>query len=803
MKKIIIFQIFLLIIGKCFISGVSVKLPVGGLWPFFSKNFSAKEVHWIKGKLILKNITVKTDLGPILCPQANVLQCFPDVLLQFKDASLQCSQANISNAQGLLCKRGHSYRAIITANSSSISKINFVCDSISLKGNNAFRLPENVFLLPAFSLQQLDIHLIKQNHAFIGLQGLKAKDIYIEKLLINSSNEGNNFNINTFKYKNIIAKNLFGCFQIQKDLNELTLNDVIFYSNADYNNIKNISISCNAQKISKETFCSKIYAENEAFNVDIKANNFLKFDIRSSHGYIRETFVNELFSGENLPIDLKTKNNLYFSVHGLKSNFNVSFSTKNIFLEEECLSSVQGHASVENLNNISWDANLHAENTNPKLSGQYDLSQRRGWLLGCGYIKPNLTYQLKEYLPGWWYSFFQNFRCNEKYPYADFQISFDLNNSTATTFGNSYVHDCEYKNTHIDDLNVSFGNQPGFCQLTINTLKADQNQQGQFQIDWPYDKINPDLELWIFKGQGNFPVGKWQNLLENFIGHNNNFDAFKFFTTQSIANVQFNGRISHQKDPEEYLNLYFNIPQTDFFAIPVKRLQFDYRWTQQKTSINNIKGDFWNHSPVVAKVDLTGKAFSFSFKGQKLNSSKILRHHFFKPWRESIPEENLKMYDGIFDICSEGHGELLEELHLSGTGHIDFKNENLSQIHLLGPLSKLFSKRFKWQPQISFNQFVSDFTFTERSISSNESVLLGPSTRADIHGDLNLHKQAITAQIHFSFLDYNQMQFPIMKHVVQIFQPLSKGFSASVSGTFKNPQWFLTFNPFRFVFKRK
>ena len=420
-----------------------------------------------------------------------------------------------------------------------------------------------------------------------------------------------------------------------------------------------------------------------------------------------------------------------------------------------------------------------------------------------GYIKPQLTYQLKEYLPKWWYSFFRNFQYNEKYPYVDFQILFDLNSSKALIFGNSYVHNCEYKSTHVDDLNVSFGNQPGFCQLTINTIKTAQNQQGRVQIDWPYDKVNPDVERWLFKGQGNFPIGKWRNLLENFIGPHKNFEAFDFFTANSIAKVKFNGLMAPKKDPKEYLKLHFEMPQTKFFSIPAKQLQFVYRWTPKKTSIHPIKAYVWNKSPVAAQVDLIGKAFNFSFKGEKLNSAKILTHPFFKSWKESIPEENLETYDGIFDFQAKGQGENSEALRLSGTGHVDFKNENLSQIHLLGPLSKLFSKRFKWQPKISFNQFISDFTFTEQSISSDKITLLGPSTRADIHGNLDLIKQAISAQIHFSFLDYNQMKFPIMKHVVQIFQPLSKGFSASVSGTFKNPQWFLTFNPFRFVFKGK
>ena len=133
MKKIIIFQIFLLLIGKCFISDISVKLPGGILCPFLPKDISIKEIHWVKGTLVFKNIAVKTELYKISCPQANVLHYFPEFLMQFNGASLQCSQANIFNAQGILSKRGRFYRAIMTAHSPNISKINFACEGLSLK----------------------------------------------------------------------------------------------------------------------------------------------------------------------------------------------------------------------------------------------------------------------------------------------------------------------------------------------------------------------------------------------------------------------------------------------------------------------------------------------------------------------------------------------------------------------------------------------------------------------------------------------------------------------------------------------
>ena len=449
MKKIIIFQIFLLIIGKYFVSDIAVKLPVRILYPFLPKGITVKEVHFIKGELILKNITIKTDYGNLSCHQANVLSYFPELLIQFKGASWQCPQANIFNIQGLISKRGRSYRAIVSANSSNISKINLVCDKLSLD-NISFHLSEGSFKLPTFSLQQLDIHLT-QNHALATLQGLETEDAYIEKLKLNLSDKHNlyysKFNISTVKYKTIDVKESVGRFLLQKD--KLALNDVIFYAKVDCDYVKNIAILCNAPKILDKNFPSKIYAENESFKASVHCNDLLNWNIKSSHGYIQEAILKELFPKNDFPIELNIKDNLYFSVHGLKSDFNVSFSTKNIFFKSECLSRAQGHVSVNDFNIVSWNVNLQGDHTNPTLSGKYDITKKQGCLLGRGYIKPALTYQLKEYLPDWWCSFFQDFHFHKNYPYANFQILFDVNNATTLTFGNSYVYNCEYKNMPI------------------------------------------------------------------------------------------------------------------------------------------------------------------------------------------------------------------------------------------------------------------------------------------------------------------------------------------------------------------
>ena len=79
--------------------------------------------------------------------------------------------------------------------------------------------------------------------------------------------------------------------------------------------------------------------------------------------------------------------------------------------------------------------------------------------------------------------------------------------------------------------------------------------------------------------------------------------------------------------------------------------------------------------------------------------------------------------------------------------------------------------------------------------------MTGPSTHVKGDGEINLLTQQLKAQLNFSFLDYKQVKFPVMREFVQILQPFLKGFGAQLSGSFQNPQWQLSFNPLNFLLK--
>ena len=502
------------------------------------------------------------------------------------------------------------------------------------------------------------------------------------------------------------------------------------------------------------------------------------------------------------PFHLAFQRPSYLRLYGNKQHFSGVFDTTRTTLGAIHFHHIHSLFEIENWGNFSWDAKIYADKMHPRISGFYNVQQDLGKLRCAGHVAPELTYAFKSYLPDWWKPFFEDFQFAKSYPYTDFSVSFKVQEPYALCFGYVSTKDAHFKRSHIQQLHMNFGNCPGYCWLRINDLKMHQ-QHGACEIHWPYSITNSPKERWIFNGNGSFRARDWVYLLEDFIGENEKFEILKRFEANAKAQATFEGLISSEPDEKEHLAVDLKMPKGKVWDLPVNNFSADYIWDVHSTQIKNIQAHLLDKSPIVAEVSLQKEHFNFQFKGQQITTQPLLKHPLLQAWTKAIPKDNLKNYDGILDLNLQAQGKYLDSVTLSGHGHLKFQNPNLSQVHILGPLTRLFSKKFKWLPVVSFDQLISDFNFTEKQISTQKSTLLGPSTRATLQGHIDLPQQKILGEIHFSFLDYQQLNFPVMKHFMQIFQPISKGFSAKISGTFSDPHWRLSFNPLRFILPKK
>ena len=525
------------------------------------------------------------------------------------------------------------------------------------------------------------------------------------------------------------------------------------------------------------------------------------FKIFSCKGWLTPKFsaITKIYP---IPYSINLDKNLFFSLHGTRNAFGATAYTRDFLIDGERFSSAQAYGHYQKGRQFLGQLQFYGKEQWFKCRIGHSLASSKGFLWIDGCLSPHLTYPLKDFLPNWWQPFFENFEFHKNFPKTNFIIHWNKDSNKNVLYGNVSADDFRHKSSKIKSLNLVFGYRPGYCLLDIKNLNT-QEGEGNCTIHWPYNCEKTGEEFWKFKGSGNFYVNTWKNLINDFIEQPYCNKIADLFQKNSHVQSDFNGKLYSEADPQETLNLTVAIPQTSLYHFPLQDLKFCYHWKPESVSFESVQGTVGDNAPFKGRYTCLQKQFDFELKADHLQTEFLLQHPLLRNWNNAIPEKNRSAYMGTLDLTLKGNGDLEKELQVSGKGWVRFDNPQLSQIHLLGPLQHLFSKRLKWKPTIELDCLISDFTFTEKQISTQNAVLSGPSTRANVSGELHLDTSELNAKVHFSFLDYQQLKLPIMKQLFQLFQPISKGFAASVQGTFENPQWTLTFNPFRFVLPQK
>lgn len=809
MKRHLIIQCIILLIGTILLFNSNETYEISNKFVFkylYRKyHFTCSKIILHKGTFRLSNCEIQQEDINFSCPYLNI--SFGNILqgkhqIKINAASLRIKDNVFENLNAKFEIKRKKIRGIITANNENIQEIHISCFQYlpinSLK--RICKFPQNSSKNFHIKTLDLDISYPKDIQLYYKAKKLQTKDLQIPSIVGSSSWKvreiHHTLKIPEGQFKNYKISDMNAkfhsdlCYSKFSNVN-LTLNSTIDYLSNSY-------ISCHTPQIlPNEPFKTNLHILHPWISangyVNVKPNLKLH-SIEKLTGNISQQLFNFYATQYNFPYELEFQK-MNFKILGDYENISIYLTSKEITLQQQIFKNSEAHLRLKNSTDLSYKLKLSSK---LQVQGQYDLKNKEGFILCDGCFIPKLTYPLQPWLPKWWNSFLSDFKFKGKYPYANFKVQWDAQQST--TFGNVDIHQGIYKDISFKNLNVTFGHHPSCLYLKINTLKTNSGN-GACEIYWPYNPLNDKQEVYIFKGIGSFKNSSWQKILRNITNKNSILQQLSVFDQNSTINANFDGLIGYSNNFKEFLNIHIESPQTIFKDFDIQSLKFDYQWTPRKTLLNHIRGNLFSVSPFIAQAAFTDETFNLKFQGKTIDSQNLLTHPLLKNWTAAIPEQNLSSYQGNLDLEIECQGQHTPNLSLTGNGHITFNNENLSKIHLLGPLSNLFSKKIKWQPSIQFNQLIADFSFTQDQISSDKMQLLGPSTRADVKGTLNLKDQTLSGNIHFSFLDYQQLKFPGMRHLFQIFQPISKGFSASIKGSFEKPQWKFTFNPLRFVIR--
>ncbi len=451
-------------------------------------------------------------------------------------------------------------------------------------------------------------------------------------------------------------------------------------------------------------------------------------------------------------------------------------------------------ATFRQPSNFVSDAEKHKSDL--RTYGTCDFSEQKGQVFCNGTVAPDLINALEPYLPPWWDAFSNNFRFFDKNPYTDVAFQWDQKQHFSSLFGCAKAANGRYKRTDFKKLAVTFSHQPGYANIRLHRLQTPDGEGSCF-IRWPYDPKDEQHEQFDFNGSGTFSVQRWETLIEDFIGISD-IEHLKRLHPLIPTKASFKGCVSFPELPNDYWEVALQSPMHKIDAMPVEDLKVTYRRDAEKTQ-STLQGKLFHTAPFKANLLLHKETFEIEAEGAQLPTGSLLQQPMFAKWVADIPLDNLKTYSGLLDLNIKAKGRRHPEFSVEGEGFADFKNPELSKIHLLGPLQKLLFAKIPFLPTVHFDRFTSNFSFNENEIRTQKAELSGDTAQADIAGVVDLENHWLKGDLNFSFFDHRQMGIPIVRHAFQIFTPVTRAFSASVNGSLKDPKYFVTFNPLRWA----
>ncbi len=431
---------------------------------------------------------------------------------------------------------------------------------------------------------------------------------------------------------------------------------------------------------------------------------------------------------------------------------------------------------------------------------KYIPSTSRGQLIVQGSLDPTCLYPYISILPKWWEAFWESFKFSQ-FPYGDTIVEFNAKDpNDFFCFGSVQAKNFLFNDvTHVEQFQLRFGSVPGYCWFFTPLLRTTSGRM-QAEVGWPYSLKNERNEKWYIKGYSNVSLEDWSVILK-FFG-TENVDKILAILTQpkDCPKILFNGYIygnEYSKKINAPLNITGDFDMTSVFYLPCKNLHISLRKWPDALFCDNFR--FWlgDDGQGQGHFQIKGQdQLFFNFKFHKIQSKILFKNiQLLSDWFKDTQNS----YDGLLFGHASGQGIIGNPRSFEIEGQANFKCKNLAQIHLFGPLSELLSKTPFALSSVRLDEALSDFHIKDLCLKSSNTQIMGPTTRVRGDGEINLENGDVDAHLRFSFLDYQRVKVPVVRHLLRIFQPISKGFEAKLSGSFQEPKWMVWFNPLRFL----
>lgn len=163
----------------------------------------------------------------------------------------------------------------------------------------------------------------------------------------------------------------------------------------------------------------------------------------------------------------------------------------------------------------------------------------------------------------------------------------------------------------------------------------------------------------------------------------------------------------------------------------------------------------------------------------------------------SLEAEKTRPLTGKVDLTLNISFDGVPWKSLGGHGVLQIKEATLGRIHLFGGLSRVFSSVGLTMTSLVLDRLKTTVELAPREVRMPDLILRGPALRVDSPGKIILPS---------TFLDFRATAYPLDREqpslqslIGSILSPLSFFLEVEVKGTFDNPIWRLTKNPFNLL----
>lgn len=722
---------------------------------------------------------------------------------------------------------------IFCTGSTKTSNLDFILTSLKKRSHNNENLIKcfidrikefkSNFNLSNFNIQLLAEFSLDQNLTFRIVQINSPT----ENSIINGINFLSNLNITNFKINNLYSK--FEEINIQTPKSQLIFKDTYFSLDSKIKEKKSYQTSSFFQTkniITKGKFAGRVPGfsshfltdEDQTFLTILSDSNSAKLTnqiVLNSNDRIQITgqntfypdFINLKLNSENSSFNIVSGNSVSIKFSNLLDDepnndvSNIKVKANNFSVLESPPGNYLANGTI--LSDFSLNLqNVSGQMGNSIVSGSFiQQFDPLSYIFNLkGYCLPT---DINNWFGDWWDNIWKDFKFfDQSTPYGELNISGIWDNTRHIKVdGTVFCEELIFKELPLKRVSLDIFSDYNMTYLSSNNIEHDHGKiMGEINI--PHKKqTNQDLNYSIF---GDFPL----NLGKKVIGKKGEIILNDFNLTHLTVNSM--GSLSMPDVDKNTTSM-----NSDSYVINVSTNKngtwqgidfdsFNGKITSESGEINfqfpsiGIAGGL---SSINLNLNTINNAINFNLNIEQskieqllllfMNYQRFTKHKFsgYEALNRSTPG------NGSVDLSLSAKGNLNNLMNLTGSGKVKISDKNLSEVRLLGTISKGLLKLPIPFPTgtLKFNTLEGPFLLQNDQIKFDNLLLSGLISKITNKGSFNLISGQMDILSRIQLI--GNLAIPLISKIVNITDPLSRFAEVKVTGTWSNPKWELLLNP--------